>query len=63
VTQHRADVPATCADATRLREHTGFAPAIALADGLARFGAGLEAWDPLPRDEARPHASGAPAHG
>jgi UDP-glucuronate 4-epimerase len=49
VPQHRADVPVTCADATRLREWTGFAPATALADGLVRFARWLEAWDPLPR--------------
>jgi UDP-glucuronate 4-epimerase len=45
----RADVPVTCADATRLREWTGFAPSTPLADGLGRFARWLEAWDPLPR--------------
>jgi UDP-glucuronate 4-epimerase len=45
---HRGDVPVTCADVTRLRERTGFAPATSLADGLVRFARWLEGWDPLP---------------
>ncbi len=45
---HRGDVPITCADVTRLRDRTGFAPTTPLADGLVRFARWLEAWDPLP---------------
>ncbi len=59
VPQHRADVPVTCADPTRLRAHTGFSPSTPLEEGLARFVRWLEAWDPLPRDDARPSASSA----
>jgi UDP-glucuronate 4-epimerase len=51
---HRGDVPVTCADVTRLRERTGFAPTTALADGLVRFTRWLEAWDPLPAPGAEP---------
>jgi UDP-glucuronate 4-epimerase len=45
---HPGDVPVTCADVSRLREWTGFAPTTSLADGLVRFARWLEAWDPLP---------------
>jgi UDP-glucuronate 4-epimerase len=44
---HRGDVPVTCADPTRLREYTGFAPTTSLAEGLERFARWLDAWDPL----------------
>jgi UDP-glucuronate 4-epimerase len=53
---HRGDVPVTCADVTRLRDRTGFAPTTPLGDGLVRFARWLEAWDPLPA-EARASAS------
>jgi UDP-glucuronate 4-epimerase len=51
---HRGDVPVTCADPTRLREHTGFVPRTALADGLVWFARWLEAWDPVEKTEERP---------
>jgi UDP-glucuronate 4-epimerase len=44
---HPGDVPVTCADPTRLREHTGFVPRIGLAEGLVRFARWLEAWEPV----------------
>jgi len=54
VPQHRADVPVTCADPARLRAYTGFAPSTPLGEGLVRFAQWLEAWDPLPLEEAQP---------
>ncbi len=51
---HRGDVPVTCADVTRLRERTGFAPTTSLGAGLARFARWLEAWDPLPAEPLSP---------
>jgi UDP-glucuronate 4-epimerase len=45
---HPGDVPVTCADPTRLREWTGFAPTTPLAEGLVRFARWLEEWDALP---------------
>ena len=39
------DVPATCADTTRLRELVGFAPSTALEDGLARFRDWFLGWE------------------
>ncbi len=47
------DVPATCADTTRLRERVGFAPATAIRDGLGRFAEWYRAW------AAEPGAPGA----
>jgi UDP-glucuronate 4-epimerase len=52
----RSEVPATCADVTRLRDWTGFAPATPLADGLTRFVRWLEEWDPLPERRVNPGA-------
>ncbi|HEX9399843.1 MAG TPA: NAD-dependent epimerase/dehydratase family protein [Anaeromyxobacter sp.] len=58
---HRGDVPVTCADVTRLRERTGFAPTTSLADGLVSFARWLEAWDPLPvRAAAEPPSPSSP---
>src|SRR6266540_1027179 len=51
---HKGDVPITCADVTRLRALTGFAPRTPLADGLERFARWLEAWDPLAAEAASP---------
>jgi UDP-glucuronate 4-epimerase len=48
----RADVPVTCADVRRLERRTGFAPRTSLGEGLGRFVAWLEAWDPLPATAA-----------
>jgi UDP-glucuronate 4-epimerase len=65
-----SEVPATCADVTRLRDWTGFAPETTLEDGLVRFVRWLEAWDPPlpvhpvrlePERQGRPPAAAAPA--
>lgn len=45
------DVPATCADTTRLRERVGFAPATTLEQGLIRFADWYRAWSERPAPE------------
>jgi UDP-glucuronate 4-epimerase len=52
VPAQRSEVPATCADVTRLRDWTGFAPATPLEEGLERFTRWLEVWDPTPHERA-----------
>lgn len=42
------DVPATCADTTRLQERVGFAPATTIRDGLERFAEWYRGWSAEP---------------
>jgi hypothetical protein len=55
------DVPVTCADPRRLDAAIGRWPWTSLDDGLARFVASLERWDPRPARPATPRWEAEPA--